>query len=400
MLKNRNFRIVLSLIIAVMLWVYVVGAVDPTTVKQIRGVPISMVHTLELEEKGLAVSQMEFDTVDIRVSGARATLNELDPADITARIDLSNVSKGTNDVPIKVVGVLNGVDVRDVNPTQVSITVEELTAKNVDVEVEYQGGFASGENGVVIELSHPQIAISGAKSLVDSVAKAVATIDASGLTNSVKEILCDLKAVDAEGREVEGVTLSNNVTTIKAVRSITKVVDTKLLVVDESQDSMIRRYQADTQLEVVGRADVVSGITTIESNEVNLSGVNEDAELPLTYNLPEGVALSEKNPKPLMTVTVSPEETKTITFTAKEIDVVGGEPDVEYRIPDTTEIVVTIKDSAEILSEIDKSDIRFSLDVKGLTTGSSSISLKMDSGELDVKEISYSPEKVEVTVEE
>ena len=58
MLNNKTFRIVASLIIAVLLWAYVIGTKSTSTTQEISNIPIILNHTVELNERGLAVSSM------------------------------------------------------------------------------------------------------------------------------------------------------------------------------------------------------------------------------------------------------------------------------------------------------------------------------------------------------
>ena len=76
MLNNKKLNIILSLIIAAMLWVYVVGEVQPDTTKQLRGVPITMTRTDVLAERGLAISAVSTETMDVEISGSVLALSD------------------------------------------------------------------------------------------------------------------------------------------------------------------------------------------------------------------------------------------------------------------------------------------------------------------------------------
>lgn len=87
MLNNKRVNIVLSVIIAICLWTYVVGETNPTIVKTYKNIPIKVKNEKVLEEQNLALGEMETSTVSITVKGSRNRINKILNSDISAYID-------------------------------------------------------------------------------------------------------------------------------------------------------------------------------------------------------------------------------------------------------------------------------------------------------------------------
>lgn len=396
MLKSRNLRIFLSLVMAVILWAYVVGSVETTTTKQLKSVPITLNHTAELGERGLAVSGMETETIDLEVSGSRVAISELSTNDITALVDMASASKGDNELNITV-RVPSGIVVKDRSAAKTNVIVDNMTQKIVDIEVAFEGAFAAGEGAVIDDISPSKISVSGAESQVSKVNSIVATVESGMVTRDLAAIQAQLQALDKDGKPVDKVNLSQETVSVEAIRSITKVVPVTANVVDNTNDDMVRNVAVPEEISIVGRSDVLETITSLKAKELVVTGVTESKELALNFDLPEGVTLAEENAKPVATVTVSEMVTKDLFYEAGEIELRHAAGSLEYSIPDDIEITLTLKDSEEKLKPLTKESIKVYLDLNDLSTGVSSVEIMTEIAE-KIHAVVVEPETVTVTV--
>lgn len=74
MLKSKKFNIILALIVAIVLWAYVLGEINPTSSTVIRNVPINFTNQEALEAEGLTVLSTSAETVNITISGQRTAI--------------------------------------------------------------------------------------------------------------------------------------------------------------------------------------------------------------------------------------------------------------------------------------------------------------------------------------
>ena len=102
MLKSKKFQAILSLLIAIGLWMYVMGTVDPTVTTTIRDVTVEKINEDVLEDKGLSAELESPQVVNIEIKGARSNVNEAKEGEIRATVDVSNCDYGENEAEIKV----------------------------------------------------------------------------------------------------------------------------------------------------------------------------------------------------------------------------------------------------------------------------------------------------------
>lgn len=126
MLKNKKVQAVLSLLIAIGLWIYVIGSVDPTVTTTIRNIPVEMTNQKVLKELGMSATLVEPETVDVTIKGARSNVNEAKKSEITATVDVSNCEYGENQARIKIEfpDKISGVTVDSLSEEKAAFQVE------------------------------------------------------------------------------------------------------------------------------------------------------------------------------------------------------------------------------------------------------------------------------------
>ena len=104
-MKNRilnHFGLkVISLVIAIVVWIIVANLDDYKTTKQISGIEIEFVNGDAITEKNKVYEVPEGTTIDIVVKGRRSVVEELTSEDFKAVADLSKMSV-TNAVTVEV----------------------------------------------------------------------------------------------------------------------------------------------------------------------------------------------------------------------------------------------------------------------------------------------------------
>ncbi len=126
MLKNKRIQAILSLLIAVALWLYVMGTVDPTITVTVRNITVEKTGEDVLQDLGLSATLDEPETVDVVLKGSRSNVNEAKKSEIRATVDVSNCDYGENEEEIKIVfpDKVSGVTVDSVSDETATFTVQ------------------------------------------------------------------------------------------------------------------------------------------------------------------------------------------------------------------------------------------------------------------------------------
>lgn len=90
-MKNKLIAAVLSLLLAVALWAYVITVQNPEWEATFYNVPVVLQGEGALTEKGLMLTSGTASTVTLKLSGNRTDLNKLKSSDIIVTADLSRI---------------------------------------------------------------------------------------------------------------------------------------------------------------------------------------------------------------------------------------------------------------------------------------------------------------------
>ena len=108
MLKNDRINMIIALLIAIGLWVYVVGVENPKKDIQIKDVPIIFVNGDTLAESDLTLLSVSDSYVDVQVTGVRSEIRNVDRNDIKITADLEGYKAGEHTIRLQI-GRINNV---------------------------------------------------------------------------------------------------------------------------------------------------------------------------------------------------------------------------------------------------------------------------------------------------
>lgn len=199
--KNLALKIV-SLIFAMLLWGYVLMSENPQRTKTLTNVPISVEGGADLIARKLVLSgDKDYGSVTVRVSTQLTSYSDLTADDITASINLSNITAtGEHEVIITARSAI-GTTV-SVSPDHIKVNVDNLVSRSIPVEIDLEGELDEGYWAVDVIYSRNMIDIEGPLEYVSRIdsAKGVLNID-SATSNINKSVLLTL--YDNEGNELD-----------------------------------------------------------------------------------------------------------------------------------------------------------------------------------------------------
>ena len=125
MLKNKNLNMVFAIIIAVSLWAYVLGDVNPTTSVTVKDVPITFVNEEALESYNKVVLDCSDTTINITVSGARTEATKVKQSDFKVTADVEALDLGSNVVRLNVKGP-DTVEITSISTNKITVNIDQL----------------------------------------------------------------------------------------------------------------------------------------------------------------------------------------------------------------------------------------------------------------------------------
>lgn len=281
---HKIVTLIVSLVGAVVLWLYVVTAIKPQVDFPVSSIPID-INDRTLEERGLVITAQSPETLRLDLKTSRANVSKLNAETIMVNADASNVKEpGQWDLNCVVTFPdtvrSSDVDILRKSVDQVTITVDRLQRTAFPIQFKGSGKVKSGysfENPSIV-IDPAEVVVTGPEQEVERIAAAVVEYDVSELeeTTVVTE---PIHFLDQEGNELEfsdlvSFNLSQTSVTLPVLR--TKEIRLKL----EFEEG------GGVTLENVGTPEITPE-TILVKGEANVIEQQEDEIVIGTINLAE-----------------------------------------------------------------------------------------------------------------
>lgn len=333
--RNIGLKIV-AFVFAVLLWAYVLVALNPVRSKLINDVPITLEGYTDLMSRDLILVNSDLGLADVEVNATITNHAELDNSRVNCRASLGTISAaGTYRLPLSVTVQSNLGTVASVTPRTVTVEVDNLVVKTVPVKLETVGALPEGYE-VISETVPSTITIEGAARYIEPTVRAVATVDLTGRTETVEESV-DVIFLDKDDNEVTVVTRSKNTpnVTVRLVLSAYKRVNVQQVVslADDTYFNLTSEVSPSTVV-IYGSSDVLATVESLSTLSVVLPAEEGVVTRDVALALPEGVSL-KRGQSTLITLTAAVTEKTgervlevplTYTHTSGDLLIADGAP--------------------------------------------------------------------------
>lgn len=340
-MKNRildHFGMkILSLIIAIIIWIIVANVDDYKTTKQISGIEIEFINGEAITEKNKVYEVPDGTMIDIVVKGRRKVVEKLTSDDFKAVADLSKMSV-TNAVKVEISAVSNYV-ARDLTISYTSdsivIAVEDKIEKQLPITVRTNAAVAEGF-AIRNKTATPNLLIvEGAESVVNTIEEVVVDVNVKDADHSLSAYAFPL-FLDKNGKEIDAAKFSYDEKEIEAFIEVlpTKELAVKVKTIGEPKEGYASAgidYQPSSIL-VVGEAEDLAKVDEIVIDDIDISDCDKDLETSvhiLDY-LPSGIALADDTVDIMIKVMIEEVEEKKMTLRADDINIVGKREGFTY----------------------------------------------------------------------
>ena len=216
MLKNNFALKVVSLVIAIVLWAYVVSDTDPIETQTLSNIPVHITGLDYLHEHGLTIQEEDDYLVSVKVKGTKKALSSIDLSAIVATADVSGYNDGTVTIPIKVQLNDSKLAVTDVKPSKVELVIERIVSTPKNVRVTIDGTVPGTMESVINGVNPGSATVSGPESLVNQVSYIKAILSVDVLSTSARDHMVELYPVNSAGEIINGVSISPEAAAINA----------------------------------------------------------------------------------------------------------------------------------------------------------------------------------------
>lgn len=287
--KNLTAKVI-AVIMAVILWVYVMNEQNP---------PVESTMEVPLEVRNLSTSMIAVDipeVVRVKVRGPRTLIMRLTAKDIKSYVDLKGLSDGRNTLKVTT-AIPASMELVEISPEKINFRLDTIASRQVPVETKVVGTPAA--SGVVgkVTANVGKVTVKGPSELLDTVTKVVAEVDITGKATDFT-VNSPLVLVDDKDKKVEGLSISPGNTSIAvtfAPAISKKVVDVKPNVIGIlAKGIVLNQITIDPpQVELSGEAKVLEKIDFVYIEPINLAEIDKDTMIEVKLQLKEGVTVTK-----------------------------------------------------------------------------------------------------------
>ena len=388
--KNTKIKII-SLLSAIVLWMYVMAVVDPEDTKLYENIPITITNLNEIKDLGLVVDPDDNLVTSVYIKGKLSDLQKISANNIDVYGTVSNPIEGQNQLYLrasvndKVTTEFKSDTIFDYLRTAFKDLYKLEEEKNITVNI--TGVYK--DNVDKVDLDKTKVVVSGPRSSVDSVKYVQATFDANKESVDTKSTELELKALDSEMNEVDHVTLEFNKVTAKVSYFQQKQV--KINPIFSSNESNLVQDQDFTiipsEINIKGKSDVINNIDSINTKIINVDELGTNNKI-VDLDIPDGIN-ADKDSVTIKLINKNKTKNSTFIYSGDDISLLNNEEDVsinDFEIPD--DIIVKIQYDNDS-DRISKNDLKLYLDLsEGIVSGTR---YAITHNDINVKSITIEP---------
>lgn len=388
MIKTNNLVLkISSLAVAFLVWIIVVNVSNPIVTRNIS-VPLNVVNANIITDAGKTYSLMGANSVTVSYEVRSRDQSRISASDFNASIDLGDMYDITGAVPIAV-EVVNNKDLIigavASKPSIVRVSIEDLQRKEFTLTTKITGtpsdGFSVGE----VKLDKTNVVVTGPVSVIGQISQIGVEIDVTGL-DSDESGRAELKYFDANGNAF--VISDNRVSkSFDNVGYSLVMLNGRTLALNfdvggtAAQGYKFTGAESTTKsIQVRGQPEVLEGLDsiTVPASALSVEGATGDVNITVDIKnfLPANVT-AVGDTKVNVTLKVEALDKKSLTLTVNDLNIVGARPGVATNIV-PEKITVVVSGLSANLESVTNADLKATLDVSEMNSGSNVGSLKFE----------------------
>lgn len=386
MKRNKIISLLLSAVIAISLWVYVVTTVTPEDSQWIRNIPVTFTNEDGLfSDRNLTLTKGRNATVDLKVYGKRQDLLKLNNSNITITVDLSDVL-GPGSWPLRYKVEMpetvsdNDISIESRSTYQIDVQVDLLSVKEVPVQAVFQGSVADGYVQDSIELEYDTLEISGPQDQVSKVDHAEVVLERTNLSKTVSDSLA-YTLVDADGGEVVSDEIHCNVDKIGVMMTVSMVKELPLTVqfIDgggATEEHVVSSIEPST-ITVKGSAEDLEGLNSLNIGNIDLSTVPTNTSYTGNFSIVLPDNMTNLTGEEMAKVTVELKNLKEKTFRVTNLELANTPSNLKATLG-TVSLQIKLRGPSDVIDTITASNIRAVADLSSVGTSTGQFSVPVD----------------------
>ncbi len=395
--KKKTMPKILSLMFAIIFWLYVMDQVNPEIVRTIPNLSVEILNEEIIQSGGYVILEENVPEVSVKIKGRRKAVMNIKPEDIILSADVKDFYKGANYFPIIKKIFSDNVTIESLSENKIQMTIDRLTEATKDITIKTTGKLNEGESLGEIVLSPKQVVVKGPETSIKAVAGVLGELDLSTVENNVVTNI-NLKAVDKNGQVVQGVTLSS-----MSVSATLGVLKENTAEVQATLTGSVPSGYKITQVDILpqsvalkGKADKFVSTAIIKTKAIDVSSFTSSQDLNVALDIPTGSEYLDLPKTVKVHLTVEKIVEKEFILVASQIKWLNVPAGITVSLADPNrKVTVKVKGVSTAIEKLSEGNIQLDGDAGDLGEGMQRIKIE-GSCSLDTESITVVPNEIEV----
>ena len=396
-LTNNLLLKILSLAIALAIWLLVANINDPVVVTS-YDVPVTIQNSAYLESGGKTYQVLEQQQMVTVILRGNSSVVENRTGDIQAVADLTQiVDMDTTPVMVPVTATCDRVAAEDISvvPAAIGIEIEDMVSKDFTITVTAGDTTPSADYEVgTMEANPEKVTITGPESLIDKIDRVMAEVDTAPMnedtTITSRLIIYDKNQDTLDETEMNYLKFDIGQPVVDIHVDLWRVRGDIQLAVNYS-GSPAPGYQVGdvtitpSTISVAGTDEALAQLAvegnTIEipADAVVLEGQDSDVETRLTLSeyMPDDLVVANNVETAIVNVSIIPEGSQEFRVATRDIAIENLDDKLRL-VFDTDSVTVRVRETGGQINDLTADEISLSADMKDRGAGDYEIQLEAD----------------------
>ncbi len=372
LISSRVFCIIIAVVLAVLIWLYVVDKENPNVSATISGIDVEFIGEDDiLADRQLMIIDGAEQTISLKLMGKRSDIAKLDKANIGVTVDLKDVRISGLTEKVYTITFPKGVNPDDVyilekNPETVILNIGQIVTKRIPVTGTYDGGTKEGYMAEPMEYSPEYITISGPEEIITTVSYAKVELERENVSKTIKADV-EFTLMNYNDQPVVSDEITADTDTVSVTLPVLTVKEVPITVEytpggGVAKEDVVQTLSVDS-VTLAGDAALLDGLNQLSVGPIDLASFVSSATLELPIPIPNDV--TNLTGKSTVTVKVEIRGFEARKMSATNI-VLRNVSEGYVAKPITQSLDVTVRAPAEVINLISSTNLQIVADLSDI----------------------------------
>lgn len=378
--KNNLIPKIFSLILAIILWSYVMGRENPEWPREYKNVDVVFTNVEALDRQNLVLMDPQEVKINVSVSGRLFDMDDFTAdKNIVAKLDLSGYSEGQTRIPV-IVSLKDSastVRITKYEPTDILVNIDKIVTEKKTVNIRVEGNVPSDYTVGDIVSKPETILLRGPRSWVNEVSEVFAVVNLTDRTTT-SNVSAPIQLKNHNRDDVVGLEKDPSVVDItipiyrKATLPIEVVLENEL-----PEDYIVTEMVVTPSTVAIRGGNNVADLTSIKTQPIDVNLFLENPTLEVQLDLMDNIELMDSNQRFIVNAIIESLVTQEFEYKFNDIEIRNLAGDLLLEEVERT-FKVVVRGTESLLDTITKETLKPYIDLINFKEGKAEVDIQID----------------------